>query len=107
QTNHTRKELLFLMFKEINLRNHSSLHKLFYSLDFITYINQDYLKNYGYVISDKIYQEEKAKLESNGIDFYFYSKYLNCNNDQQLYNYFRKMISQMNKVILESINQVN
>ncbi|WP_236697604.1 GNAT family N-acetyltransferase, partial [Lactobacillus crispatus] len=28
-----RKELLFLMFKEINLRNHSSLHKLFYSLD--------------------------------------------------------------------------
>ncbi|PEG84859.1 polar amino acid ABC transporter permease, partial [Lactobacillus sp. UMNPBX15] len=28
----TRKELLFLMFKEINLRNHSSLHKLFYSL---------------------------------------------------------------------------
>ncbi|MCZ3866390.1 type II CRISPR RNA-guided endonuclease Cas9, partial [Lactobacillus crispatus] len=24
--------LLFLMFKEINLRNHSSLHKLFYSL---------------------------------------------------------------------------
>ena len=75
--------------------------------DFITYINQDYLKNYGYVISDKIYQEEKAKLESNGIDFYFYSKYLNCNNDQQLYNYLRKMISQMNKVILESIKQVN
>ena len=35
QTNHTRKELLFLMFKEINLRNHSSLHKLFYSLNFI------------------------------------------------------------------------
>ena len=32
QTNHTRKELLSLMFKEINLRNHSSLHKLFYSL---------------------------------------------------------------------------
>ena len=32
QTNHTRKELLFLMFKEINLRNHSSLHKIFYSL---------------------------------------------------------------------------
>ena len=35
QTNHTRKELLFLMFKEINLRNHSSLHKLFYSLDIL------------------------------------------------------------------------
>ncbi len=35
QTNHTRKELLFLMFKEINLRNHSSLHKLFYSLALI------------------------------------------------------------------------
>ncbi|PKZ85175.1 polar amino acid ABC transporter permease, partial [Lactobacillus crispatus] len=35
QTNHTRKELLFLMFKEINLRNHSSLHKLFYSLNYL------------------------------------------------------------------------
>ena len=35
QTNHTRKELLFLMFKEINLRNHSSLHKLFYSLKYL------------------------------------------------------------------------
>ncbi|AZA20499.1 MAG: hypothetical protein DQL95_09675 [Lactobacillus helveticus] len=34
QTNHTRKELLFLMFLKINLRNHSSLHKLFYSLRF-------------------------------------------------------------------------
>ena len=33
QTNHTRKELLFLMFKEINLRNHSSLHKLFYGFE--------------------------------------------------------------------------
>ncbi|WP_236658565.1 hypothetical protein, partial [Lactobacillus helveticus] len=32
QSNHTRKELLFLMFSEINLRNHSSLHKLFYGL---------------------------------------------------------------------------
>ncbi|MCT3537906.1 glycerophosphodiester phosphodiesterase, partial [Lactobacillus crispatus] len=36
--NHTRKELLFLMFKEINLRNHSSLHKLFYSLLISFYI---------------------------------------------------------------------
>ena len=35
QTNHTRKELLFLMFKEINLRNHSSLHKLFYGLQIV------------------------------------------------------------------------
>ncbi|MCT3535515.1 amino acid ABC transporter permease, partial [Lactobacillus crispatus] len=35
-----RKELLFLMFKEINLRNHSSLHKLFYSLtSLITYLH--------------------------------------------------------------------
>ncbi|PTS35468.1 AAA family ATPase, partial [Lactobacillus helveticus] len=33
QSNHTRKELLFLMFSEINLRNHSSLHKLFYGLN--------------------------------------------------------------------------
>ncbi|PXZ15490.1 hypothetical protein DM476_08795 [Lactobacillus helveticus] len=35
QTNHTRKELLFLMFLKINLRNNSSLHKLFYSLEFV------------------------------------------------------------------------
>ncbi|PJZ17229.1 hypothetical protein BHU41_07020 [Lactobacillus crispatus] len=40
QTNHTRKELLFLMFKEINLRNHSSLHKLFYSLGFSVKISK-------------------------------------------------------------------
>ena len=33
QINHTRKELLFLIFKEITLRNHSSLHKTFYSLN--------------------------------------------------------------------------
>ncbi|PLT12359.1 glycerophosphodiester phosphodiesterase, partial [Lactobacillus crispatus] len=39
QTNHTRKELLFLMFKEINLRNHSSLHKLFYSLNLVNVID--------------------------------------------------------------------
>lgn len=74
--------------------------------DFITYINQDWIKNYGYMINDRIYQKEKTRLENKGIDFYWYSKYLNCNNDQQLYNYFRKMISQMNKVILESIKQV-
>ena len=40
QTNHTRKELLFLMFKEINLRNHSSLHKLFYSLKKMEIVEQ-------------------------------------------------------------------
>ncbi|MCT3586571.1 hypothetical protein EFR95_10035, partial [Lactobacillus amylovorus] len=39
QSNHTRKELLFLMFSEINLRNHSSLHKLFYSPRFILSIS--------------------------------------------------------------------
>ena len=43
QTNHTRKELLFLMFKEINLRNHSSLHKLFYSLDITIIFKKDVL----------------------------------------------------------------
>ncbi|PKZ84795.1 polar amino acid ABC transporter permease, partial [Lactobacillus crispatus] len=42
QTNHTRKELLFLMFKEINLRNHSSLHKLFYSLRAYARISQKF-----------------------------------------------------------------
>lgn len=74
--------------------------------DFITYINQDWTKNYGYAINDKIYQKEKARLENKGIGYYLYSKYLNCNNDQQLYSYFKKMIEQMNKVILESIKQV-
>ncbi|OXC46163.1 hypothetical protein CP359_09525 [Lactobacillus sp. UMNPBX8] len=44
QTNHTRKELLFLMFKEINLRNHSSLHKLFYSLDGTATRSRYYIK---------------------------------------------------------------
>ncbi|MPW13740.1 hypothetical protein GDZ32_01460 [Lactobacillus helveticus] len=34
QTNHTRKELLFLMFLKINLRSPSSLHKIFYSLSY-------------------------------------------------------------------------
>ncbi len=43
QTNHTRKELLFLMFKEINLRNHSSLHKLFYSLLLLISAKQQYI----------------------------------------------------------------
>ncbi|KWU07317.1 GntR family transcriptional regulator [Lactobacillus crispatus] len=47
QTNHTRKELLFLMFKEINLRNHSSLHKLFYSLQ----INTGHFKP-GHLLSE-------------------------------------------------------
>ena len=75
--------------------------------DFITYINQDWINNYGYEINDKIYQKQKATLENKGIDFYLYSKYLNCNNDQQLYCYFQKMIKQMRKVILESIKQVN
>ena len=42
QTNHTRKELLFLMFKEINLRNHSSLHKLFYSLGKRDYLTKSF-----------------------------------------------------------------
>lgn len=32
QINHTGKELFFLIFKKITLRNHSSLHKTFYSL---------------------------------------------------------------------------
>ncbi|PIO88188.1 hypothetical protein B8A32_03735 [Loigolactobacillus backii] len=49
QTNHTRKELLFLMFLKINLRNHSSLHKLFYSLGVLLSVcvfcsNQSYEK---------------------------------------------------------------
>ena len=56
QTNHTRKELLFLMFSEINLRNHSSLHKLFYGLA------------YDYVVKDneykKIIQHKKEILQN-------------------------------------------
>ena len=63
QTNHTRKELLFLMFKEINLRNHSSLHKLFYSLgEFFLFL---------YNISVKIDIKEMKKEE----------KYENCGFD--------------------------
>ena len=49
QTNHTRKELLFLMFKEINLRNHSSLHKLFYSLYIEKIYKEWYVKNINIV----------------------------------------------------------
>lgn len=56
------------------------------------------LINYGFDVKKLKYDQAS--------DFYWYSKYLNCNNDQQLYNYFRKIISQMNKVILESIKQV-
>ncbi|MPW13709.1 hypothetical protein GDZ32_01275 [Lactobacillus helveticus] len=40
QTNHTRKELFFLMFLKINLRNHSSLHKIFYSLNLLISLNK-------------------------------------------------------------------
>src|SRR5699024_9324084 len=49
QTNHTRKELLFLMFKEINLRNHPSLHKLFYSLYIEKIYKEWYVKNINIV----------------------------------------------------------
>ena len=63
QTNHTRKELLFLMFKEINLRNHSSLHKLFYSLG-----RAGFSMHYAFVMKDvftlnKIYSEVNIFLE--------------------------------------------
>ena len=50
QTNHTRKELLFLMFKEINLRNHSSLHKLFYSLMLLYYYGLNNVDKYIVVL---------------------------------------------------------
>ncbi|WP_220029432.1 hypothetical protein, partial [Lactobacillus helveticus] len=46
QSNHTRKELLFLMFSEINLRNHSSLHKLFYGLEEREPIKMKSIKKY-------------------------------------------------------------
>ena len=57
QTNHTRKELLFLMFKEINLRNHSSLHKLFYSLASQKRIHTAY-KNYLNGNNEAIYYDD-------------------------------------------------
>ncbi|MEW1575640.1 hypothetical protein AB0T30_06745, partial [Lactobacillus crispatus] len=60
QTNHTRKELLFLMFKEINLRNHSSLHKLFYSLRKATFDN--YVKA-GKVIDNLFPTAKLGKLD--------------------------------------------
>ena len=54
QTNHTRKELLFLMFLKINLRNHSSLHKLFYSLNLmpLKYF-VDVVETYGFISAAK------------------------------------------------------
>ncbi|MGP3401012.1 competence protein, partial [Lactobacillus crispatus] len=59
QTNHTRKELLFLMFKEINLRNHSSLHKLFYSLQ-RKYLRQQIMqkKKLGLKIGEMLYERK-------------------------------------------------
>ncbi|MBI1709949.1 penicillin-binding protein, partial [Lactobacillus crispatus] len=68
QTNHTRKELLFLMFKEINLRNYSSLHKLFYSLlttdnqnGIVMFLNQTYgSKNHIRAIGYNILKHIKA-----------------------------------------------
>ncbi|EKB77972.1 hypothetical protein HMPREF9249_00455 [Lactobacillus crispatus FB077-07] len=59
QTNHTRKELLFLMFKEINLRNHSSLHKLFYSLT--KNEAQDYIVTYILSINNIYANYKRAK----------------------------------------------
>ena len=56
QTNHTRKELLFLIFKEINLRNHSSLHKLFYSL----YYPSPNIKEF---VSTNLKMQQKLNLE--------------------------------------------
>ena len=52
QFHHTRKELLFLMFKEINLRNHSSLHKLFYSLK--EFVKSIYLEIQSLLVRKKI-----------------------------------------------------
>ena len=75
QTNHTRKELLFLMFKEINLRNCSSLHKLFYSLEWLN-INDSirHLKNDNYVV----------KLNENGrINIWTNLEYAQYRHDQQ------------------------
>ena len=40
QINHTGKGFLFLIFREIKLRKYSSLHKIFYGLDFTTRIEK-------------------------------------------------------------------
>ena len=61
QTNHTRKELLFLMFKEINLRNHSSLHKLFYSLEKYNYDLSNEEVMYLAIHINKITEDERNK----------------------------------------------
>ncbi|MES5152366.1 CRISPR-associated endonuclease Cas9 REC1/REC2 domain-containing protein [Lactobacillus crispatus] len=63
QTNHTRKELLFLMFKEINLRNHSSLHKLFYSLEDVLPANS--LLYQKYTVLDELNKIPDLKLKCN------------------------------------------
>ena len=76
QTNHTRKELLFLMFKEINLRNHSSLHKLFYSLGFDlqcglkTRYKDFFFDRYGVNLV-----AERLKVEDNNSENIQFSKY--------------------------------
>ena len=76
QTNHTRKELLFLMFKEINLRNHSSLHKLFYSLEQLEEISKmiesikQIIEQNQYIHIPPFGQSKQLNLKSNNYAFF-------------------------------------
>ena len=63
QTNHTKKELLFLMFLKIKLRNNSSLHKLFYSLQGEVYLDHNaYLYDHNGNIQTYIQDGIKRKV---------------------------------------------
>ena len=102
QTNHTRKELLFLMFKEINLRNHSSLHKLFYSLNWykpeeinpvLVAMKKDNLIRYG----DTLLSEPE-------LDFYYYI----CNSKKFTNGLdLRNKYSHSNSTLSEKENESN
>ena len=75
QINHTGKGFLFLIFREIKLRKYSSLHKLFYGLEWLN-INDSirHLKNDNYVV----------KLNENGrINIWTNLEYAQYRHDQQ------------------------
>ena len=62
QINHTGKGFLFLIFREIKLRKYSSLHKLFYSLDFFNDIfGVTIVTNINYLYRKYILKKPKEK----------------------------------------------
>ena len=57
------------MFKEINLRNHSSLHKLFYSLDCVSVDASTLLENVSKVVPTNLTNDNETSFLE--IDFIF------------------------------------